>query len=100
MPPKGVSQIDEKNRDQWEKLITASTDDQCDAFLRAFVLDFSGDKFEEVLDVAAQFKKFTRGKIDLEEGDALRFLEARKETVTAAALREALKAIDVDNNHR
>ena len=72
-------------------------------FLRAFVLDFSGQKFEEVLDIASQFSRYLTGssqRFDLEEALAHQFLEKRGETVTAAALRDQLKIIDVDNNHR
>ena len=76
---------------------------QANVFLKAFVLDFSGQKFEEVLDIAAQFSRYlppSSGRSDLEEAVAHQFLEKRGETVTAAALREQLKIIDVDNNHR
>jgi F actin bundling C terminal len=72
-------------------------------FLKAFVLDFSGQKFEEVLDVASQFQRYitpNSARFDLEEALAHQFLEKRGETVTAAALRDQLKIIDVDNNHR
>jgi hypothetical protein len=41
-----------------------------------------------------------KGIKDLEEHNAHMFLERRGETLTAAALRDILKEIDVDNNHR
>ena len=74
---------------------------QANVFLRAFVADFSGQKFEAVLDVAAQFQRYvapTAGRYDLEEAIAHQFLEKRGETITASALRDQLRIIDVDNN--
>jgi hypothetical protein len=97
-----MSQIDEKNQAEWSRLVDGSVDEQANAFLRAFVLEFSGGRFEEVLDIAQTFKKFapTTGVPDLEEDRALHFLEKRGEVITAAELRKKLKEIDVDNNHR
>ena len=72
-------------------------------FLRAFVADFSGQAFEQVLDIAAQFQRYvspTATRSDLEEAIAHQFLEKRGETITASALRDQLRIIDVDNNHR
>ncbi len=101
-PKPGGSGIDEKNKPKWDELMAGTVDDQADAFLKAFVLEFGGNKFEEVLDIASQFKKFApaKGSPELEEHQALQFLEKRGETSTAAALRQALKEIDIDNNHK
>lgn len=98
----GGSAIDEKNKPKWEELVQGTIDGQADAFLKAFVNEFSGNKFEEVLDIASQFRKFApqKGAPELEEHSALMFLEKRGETATAAELRNALKQIDVDNNHK
>jgi len=56
---------------------TQSIDEQVKTFLRAFVSEFQG-KFEEVLDIAEQFKTYSNetGKIvELDEFQAHRFLE-------------------------
>jgi len=98
---KGGSQIDEKDRKVWEKIVADTIDEQANAFLKAFVEEFSGTKFEEVLDIGQQFKKYTNPKSpELDEKDALLFLEKRGETLTATKLRELLKEIDVDNNNK
>lgn len=67
-------------------------------------MEFGGNKFEEVLDIASQFKKWAptgaAGAPDLDEHLAHQFLEKRGETLTVTKLRQYLKEIDVDNNHR
>jgi len=81
---------------------TQSIDEQVKTFLRAFVSEFQG-KFEEVLDIAEQFKTYSNetGKIvELDEFQAHRFLEKRKETATVTELREKLKLIDLDRNNK
>jgi len=83
--------------------VTAKTiDEQCTFFLRSFVAEFSGN-FEEVLDLAQEFKKYapTEGAVrELDEDKAHLFLERRGETLTVKELRDALKSIDLDNNHK
>ena len=76
---------------------------QANVFLKAFVADFQGKRFEEVLDVAQQFGRYispTSPTGYLEEAIAHQFLEKRGETVTATELRNQLRIIDVDNQHR
>jgi len=79
-------------------------DEQAQSFLRSFVLQFQGN-FEEVLDLASEFKHMVpegqRNQFkDLELVDALRFLEKRKETLTATALKEAILIMDINNDKR
>jgi len=77
-------------------------DEQARTFLRAFVVSFQG-KFEEVLDLADEFKKYgpQTGKIrELDELQAHIFLERRGETLTVTDLRERLKKIDLDSNNK
>jgi hypothetical protein len=62
------------------------------AFLRAFVVEFSG-KFEEVLVLAEQFKSFGASP-HLDQFQAHRFLETRGETRTASDLRATLNFLD------
>jgi len=83
---------------------TQSVDDQTKTFLRAFVGDFQG-KFEEILDLAEDFKAFSaktegwNGR-ELDEFQAHRFLEKRGETKTVKDLRESLKVMDLDSNKK
>jgi len=88
--------------EKWDAIVSQSIDVQANNFLRAFVDEFRGDKFEAVLDVAQQFKKFApkEGIPDLEEHAAHLFLEKRGETQTVATMRKYLKEIDLDNNHK
>jgi len=97
-----MDKLDEKSKATWNECVNKSIDDQATAFLKAFVLEFGGGKFEEVLEIASQFKKFV-GKpdaCDLEEQQAHLFLEKRDETLTVSELRKYLKEIDFDNNRR
>lgn len=78
--------------------------DQCKYFLREFVVEFSG-QFQEVLDLSEEFKGYAPegGKDDVRELDQAQahlFLEKRGETMTATALRDALKDIDLDSNSK
>eukprot|EP00911_Craspedida_sp_UC1_P001963 UC1_evm3s1508 len=89
---------------EFAKITAKTIDEQANAFLRAFVADFSGN-FEEVLDLAEEFKKYAPedegdGVRELEEDKAHLFLERRGETMTVKDLRDALKEIDLDKNHR
>ena len=99
-----MSSIPSDKQGEWDGYVASSIDEQANVFLRAFVLDFSGSKFEEVLDVASQFKRFilpsAKSQCDLEEALAHQFLEKRGETITAAALRDQLRIVTPDNNHR
>jgi len=97
-----MSQIEEKFQAKWEEIVSSSVDEQANYFLKAFVVEFSGQKFEEVLDLGQQFKKFLLKSqdSDLEEDRSLLFLEKKGEVHTASELRGKLKSIDVDNNHR
>lgn len=94
--------IPTERRDEWQKLVKEPVDQQADNFLRAFVAQFNGSKFEDVLELASSFKKFlnSTSNASLEEHLAHQFLEKRGETATAAALREKLKLIDSDHDHR
>jgi len=79
-----------------------SIDEQAMTFLRAFVGEFQG-KFEEVLQLAEEFRKFCTqtGKIqELDEFEGHRFLEKRGETKTVKDMREQLQAIDIDSNNK
>jgi hypothetical protein len=90
---------------QWQELVSKTVDEQAVYFLKVFVLEFQGT-FEQVLDIAQQFKKFApegsnRAALsDLPEFEAHLFLEKRDETLTVRGLRENLKAeITLDKNH-
>src|SRR3990167_3693360 len=92
---------------KWAQAITGNIDAQVKLFLRAFVLDFQG-KFEEVLDIAENYKNFAQGVAEedrhtikeLGEFDCHLFLEKRGETLTVRSLRENLKAeIRLDPHH-
>eukprot|EP00043_Microstomoeca_roanoka_P017197 m.178679 g.178679 ORF g.178679 m.178679 type:complete len:255 (-) comp16594_c1_seq1:6874-7638(-) len=92
----------EEIQKKFEEVTDSSIDNQAQFFLRSFVTEFSGN-FEEVLDLAEEFKKYApdTGVVrELEEDKAHLFLERRGETLTVVELREALKAIDLDNNNR
>ncbi len=81
-------------------LVQQSVDEQAMAFLRAFVVEFSG-KFEEVLLLAEQFKGFhekNQKTASLDQFQALRFLESRGETRTASDLRATLQFIDASHS--
>jgi len=87
---------------KFKEVTSTSIDDQAKFFLRSFVLDFQG-RFEEVLDLAEEFKGFApkEGVVrELEEDRAHYFLERRGETLTVVQLREYLKQIDLDSNHK
>lgn len=88
--------------DQFRKVTATSINDQSTFFLRSFVGEFGG-KFEEVLDLAEEFKKYApkEGVVrELEEDQAHLFLERRGETLTVRALRDHLREIDLDKNHK
>jgi len=93
--------IDAKNMEAWNKHVSTSVDDQATIFLRAYALEFqTSGGFEEVLDIASQFKKYSGTGPDLEADRAHLFLEKRGETHTVKELSDKLKLIDVDKNHR
>ena len=68
-------------------------------------MEFAGS-FEEVLDLAAEFRKYgsddgQKEINELDEFECHRFLEKRGETLTVKALREnIMKELDLDQNHR
>jgi len=98
-----MSAIPEKYRDEWFQIVKSPIDDQANEFLKAFVSEFSGDKFEKLLDLASAFKRSGKSASfsSLEEHDAHMFLEKHGGgPVTAASLREKLKLIDADHDHR
>ncbi|EDQ85028.1 uncharacterized protein MONBRDRAFT_39028 [Monosiga brevicollis MX1] len=104
MPPKEEKPplTEEEIREKFDEVTATSIDAQAKTFLRAFVSEFSG-KFEEVLDLAEEFKKYApdTGVVrELEEDKAHLFLERRGETLTVKELRDALKEIDLDSNNR
>eukprot|EP01100_Stratorugosa_tubuloviscum_P005709 TRINITY_DN253_c0_g3_i1.p1 TRINITY_DN253_c0_g3~~TRINITY_DN253_c0_g3_i1.p1 ORF type:complete len:248 (-),score=154.44 TRINITY_DN253_c0_g3_i1:83-826(-) len=81
---------------KWGEVTSLSIDNQTKFFLRAFVLEFQGN-FEQVLDIAAEFKSYikqgdTTNARELGEFDCHLFLEKRGETLTVKALRENLKS--------
>ena len=98
------SSIPEDKQSEWDGYVASPVDEQANIFLKAFVLDFAGSKFEEVLDIASAFKRFilpnAASQSDLEEALAHQFLEKRGETITAAALRDQLRIVTPDNHHR
>jgi hypothetical protein len=68
----------------------------------AFVMDFQGN-FNEVLDLAEEFKKYAPkdGTVrELDEHAAHIFLEKLGETETVRALRDHLRSIDIDFNKK
>ncbi len=78
---------------QFLELSRSGINEQSKYFLRSFVMDFAGN-FEEVLDLAEEFKKFAPPGRDLNavgtlpEFETHLFLEKRDETLTVKALRE------------
>jgi len=94
-------------KSKWSEIVSQNVDAQVKFFLRAFVIDFQGN-FEEVLNIADNFKNFAEG-IDESERDNIKelgefqchlFLEKRGETLTVRDLRENLKAeIRLDPHH-
>eukprot|EP00048_Salpingoeca_helianthica_P022280 m.17378 g.17378 ORF g.17378 m.17378 type:complete len:246 (-) comp7129_c1_seq1:227-964(-) len=93
---------EDKLKSEFAKVTAMTIEEQCTFFLRSFVAEFSG-KFEEVLELSEEFKKYApkEGTVrELEEDKAHLFLERRGETLTVKELRDALKAIDIDNNHK
>lgn len=89
----GVTLSKEETAAKFREVCALSVDDQAMTFLRAFVVEFQGN-FEEVLDLAEEFKTFGKGAAKLEKNEAHRFLEARGETRTASDLRATLQFID------
>eukprot|EP00055_Hartaetosiga_balthica_P002668 m.4796 g.4796 ORF g.4796 m.4796 type:complete len:252 (-) comp2291_c0_seq1:418-1173(-) len=92
----------EELMDKFAEVTAMTINEQATYFLRSFVTEFSGN-FEEVLDLAEEFKKFapTEGTVrELEEDKAHLFLERRGETLTVKELRDALKEIDLDSNNK
>eukprot|EP01098_Paradermamoeba_levis_P010276 TRINITY_DN4320_c0_g1_i1.p1 TRINITY_DN4320_c0_g1~~TRINITY_DN4320_c0_g1_i1.p1 ORF type:complete len:262 (-),score=137.48 TRINITY_DN4320_c0_g1_i1:90-875(-) len=87
---------------RYTEVVSHSIEEQAKFFLRAFVLDFQGN-FEEVLDLAQEFSKFApkEGVVrELDEVQAHVFLEKRGETMTVKELRDQIKEIDLDKNHK
>jgi hypothetical protein len=83
-------------RDKWAEISSQSVDGQTKFFLKAFVLDFQG-KFEQVLDIAEEFKNYGPKEHrstfkELGEFETHLFLEKRGETLTVKDLRENLKS--------
>jgi len=94
-------QIPEKDKIEWDKIAAGSIDGQVDAFLKAFIEEFSGN-IEVVMDKAEQFKKFRKppSEADLDEQQAHLFLEKCEEALTVKTLRDFLADIDLDKNRR
>jgi hypothetical protein len=95
------NKISDKDKAEWDQIVSRPVDGQADAFLKAFIEEFQG-KVEVVLDIAEKFKKFLLRKddVDLAENEAHYFLEKLGEPVTVKTLRDFLKDIDLDNNRR
>jgi hypothetical protein len=73
-------------------------DGQAKFFLKQFVMDFFG-KFEEVLDLAEEFKKFDENSDQiLDEFEGLRFLESRAKPMTFVSFRENFRSIDINKS--
>jgi hypothetical protein len=72
-----------------------------DAFLKAFIEQFSGS-IEVVMDKAEQFKKYRKKDtdVDLAENEAHLFLEKCDQALTVKTLRDFLADIDLDNNRK
>jgi len=78
--------------------------EQAKVFLKAFVLEFKGT-FGEVLDLAAEFAKYApienKDHVrELDEQQVHYFLERNGRSVTVKDLRDAMTAIDLDNNRK
>lgn len=88
---------------RFEALTSLSVEDQANAFLTQFVMEFRGN-FDEVLNIALEFKGFAGAKKqgmvvqELDEFQAHQFLERRGETLTVREMRNALREIDIDSN--
>jgi len=83
----------------WKKRYPSSAA-QAELFLLKFQRD-SDISRHGILELLKQFDRFdTRHQGELEEDEALRLLEARKETKTVAELRQLVKDIDLDHNHK
>lgn len=92
----------EKLSQEFAAVTAKSIDEQSTFFLRSFVAEFAGS-FEEVLDLAQEFKKYAPKEGDVRELDEVAahlFLERRGETLTVKELRDALAAIDLDKNNK
>jgi len=95
----------EEMKAKFAEITRTGVDEQAATFLRSFVGEFGG-RFEEVLDLAQDFKKYgpktaVPGSVcELEEDAAHLFLEKRNETLTVRELRDALRAIDIDMNKK
>lgn len=88
-----------KYANEFKHLTQSSIDEQARQFLRSFILELAGN-FEDVLNLAAEFKKYLRGdETELEEDAAHIFLEKRNETMTVVELREYLKQIGRISHH-
>lgn len=84
---------------KFEELTAKTIDQQAKAWLMHFVLEYSG-RFEEVLDLAEEFRGFTTTKREgeLDEQQVHMMLEARGETATVKEFRDFLKTVDIDGN--
>jgi len=83
----------------WKKKYPSSAA-QAEYFLLRFNKD-SDITRHGILELLKQFDRFDgRRQGELEEDEALRLLEHRKETKTVAELRQLVKDIDLDHNHK
>jgi len=83
------------------KITAKSVEEQAMHFLNAFVMEFRSS-FTEVLDIAAEFKKFlpkNSSIIELDEQHAHYFLEKRGQATTVKEVRDYMAIIDLDKNH-
>jgi hypothetical protein len=91
---------------KFKEVTALNIDGQAKFFLTRFVLDFQGN-FEEILDLAEDFKKFANDEKntncpkdrEMNEFVAHLFLERKGETLTVKALRDYLTEIDLDKNN-
>lgn len=75
--------------------------EQAKVWLKAYFRDDDVD-VKEVYTIAKQFKKFLShpDSTELEENQAMKFLEMRKEATTPLALRKKLREYDVDRSNK
>jgi len=83
----------------WKKKYPSSAA-QAEFFLLRFNRDADVTR-SGILELLKQFDRFdSRRQGELEEDEALRLLEFRKETKTVSELRQLVKDIDLDHNHK
>jgi len=87
------------NTGKFAEVVAKSIDDQARFFLERYMDEFSG-RWEEVLDMAQEFRSYDKDDRDgeLQEQEFLLYMEKRGEPMTPIQLRETLKDIDIDKS--